>query len=107
MNSLSTGLVYIDVVARMVVESSGMSGIEMQNDLEKLEEEEVIAREIRRKEADWSFIERLPPKLKHALLLYIEIGDEYKASRLAGLTLEEFEELRIRARIPKVVIVDE
>ncbi len=69
--------------------------------------DEIVEKEIRSREADWSFINSLPSKLRHALLLYIETGDEYKASRLAGLTLDEFIELRIKARIPKVVVVEE
>lgn len=68
---------------------------------------EELEREIRRREADWNYIEKLPPKLRAALLLYIETGDEYKAAKLAGLTLDEFEDLRIRARIPKVIVVED
>ncbi|PNV77979.1 MAG: hypothetical protein C0200_03420 [Thermoproteota archaeon] len=64
-----------------------------------------MEREIRRKEADWSFINSQPPKLRTALIFYIEVGDEYKAAKLAGLSLDEFEELRIRAKIPKVILV--
>jgi hypothetical protein len=33
------------------------------------------AREIRRRSADWGFIETLPPKLRAALKYYIETGD--------------------------------
>ncbi|MCC6056056.1 MAG: hypothetical protein LM583_05215 [Desulfurococcaceae archaeon] len=65
----------------------------------KLEEE---AREIRRKEADWKFIESLPPRFRIALKFYIETGDLYVASRIAGLSVEEFNELRKRARVPNV-----
>ena len=68
---------------------------------------EEIECKIREKEADWKFIEKLPPKLKYALILYIECGDQYKASRLAGLTLDKFNELRIKAKIPKVIILEE
>ncbi len=64
--------------------------------------EEAEAREIRRKMADWKFIESLPPRLREALKYYIEKGDIYVASRIAGLSVEEFNELRIRARIPNV-----
>jgi len=60
------------------------------------------AREIRRKCADWSFIEEQPPRLKAALKYYVETGDMYVASRIAGLTVDEFNELRVRARIPNV-----
>ncbi|MCC6015698.1 MAG: hypothetical protein LM582_01465 [Desulfurococcaceae archaeon] len=65
----------------------------------RLEEE---AREIRRREADWDFIKSLPPRLRIALEFYIETGDLYIASRIAGLSIEEFNELRKRARVPNV-----
>mgnify|MGYP001772891866 CR=1 FL=1 len=71
-----------------------------------MSDEDLIEREIRRREADWGFINSLPPKLKEALKFYVEVGDEYKAARLAGLSLDEFEELRIRAKVPKVISVD-
>jgi hypothetical protein len=64
-----------------------------------LEEE---AREIRRKSADWKYIESLPARLKFALKYYIETGDLYVASRIAGLTIEEFNELRKKAGVPNV-----
>ena len=64
-----------------------------------LEEE---ARKIRRKSADWKYIESLPARLKFALKYYIETGDLYVASRIAGLTIEEFNELRKKARVPNV-----
>ena len=60
------------------------------------------ARAIRRKYADWEFIEKQPPKIKAALIYYIETGDLYVASRIAGLAVEEFNELRVRANIPNV-----
>jgi len=60
------------------------------------------ARRVRRERADWEFIERQPPRLRAALKYYVETGDMYVASRIAGLTVEEFNELRIRARIPNV-----
>ena len=65
----------------------------------RLEEE---AREIRRREANWKFIESQLPKLRVALKYYIETGDLYVASRIAGLTIEEFNELRKKAGIPNV-----
>ena len=46
------------------------------------------AKEIRRRMADWSFIERQPPRLKAALVYYIEAGDLYVASRIAGVKIE-------------------
>jgi len=54
-------------------------------------------------EIDWDAIEKLSPKLKAAVKLFIETGDLYKAAKLAGMTLDEYNELRLRLRIPKVV----
>ena len=70
----------------------------MEEVLEALEE----AKKIRRERADWQFIESLPPKLRAALKYYIETGDIYVASRIAGMTVDEFNELRIKARVPSV-----
>ena len=61
------------------------------------------AKRIRASMADWSFIERQPPRIREALRFYIEKGDIRLASRLAGLPLEEFRELLRRARVPVVV----
>jgi len=60
------------------------------------------AKRVRRECADWDFIEKQPPKIKAALKYYIETGDMYVASRIAGLTVDEFNELRVRAKIPNV-----
>ena len=57
---------------------------------------------MRRRHADWEFIERLPPKLMAALLYYIETGDIYVASCIAGMSITEFNEPRIKARVPSV-----
>jgi len=66
----------------------------------RLEEE---AREIRRRSADWGFIETLPPKLRAALKYYIETGDIRTSAKLAGLDLEDFRELLRKANISVVV----
>ncbi len=66
--------------------------------LEEIEE----AKKIRKQYADWNFINSQPPKIKAALMYYVETGDLYVASRIAGLTVEEFNELRIKAKIPNV-----
>jgi len=65
-----------------------------------LSEEE--ARELRRRLADWGFINKQPPRIREALKYYVEKGDLYVAARIAGLTVEEFNELRVRAGIPNV-----
>ncbi len=76
--------------------------IEVREKLEKWRKLEKEAREIRRKEADWKFIENQPPRIRAALKLYVETGDLYVASRLAGITVEEFNEIRKKAGIPNV-----
>ncbi len=53
--------------------------------------------------ADWEFIEKQPPKIRAALEFLVEDGDLYVASRIAGVTVDEMDELRIRANIPIVV----
>jgi len=71
--------------------------------LEEWRREDEEAREIRRREADWAFIESQPPRLRAALRLYVELGDLHLAARIAGMTVDEFNELRLRARIPVVL----
>lgn len=71
--------------------------------LEKWKREDEEAKRIRREHADWSFIKSLPPKLRYALEYYVETGDDREAARIAGMGLEEFTELRIKARIPRVL----
>ncbi|ABP50834.1 hypothetical protein [Pyrobaculum sp.] len=70
--------------------------------LKQLIQREREAREIRAREADWEFIKSQPPRLRIALEFYVETGDLYVAAKIAGLTVEEFNELRIRAKIPHV-----
>lgn len=72
-------------------------------ELEKWRRLEEEAREVRRREADWSFIERQPPRLRAALKFYVETGDIRMAAKLAGLGLEEFRELLRAANVPVVV----
>ncbi|MHC1628635.1 MAG: hypothetical protein ACXQTI_07385 [Candidatus Nezhaarchaeales archaeon] len=60
------------------------------------------AREIRMRCANWSFIESQPPRIREALKYLIEDDDLYVASRIAGVTIEEMNELK-KANIPKVI----
>jgi hypothetical protein len=46
--------------------------VSLEEKLEKWRRLEEEAREIRRREADWKFIEGLPPKLRAALKYYVE-----------------------------------
>jgi hypothetical protein len=70
--------------------------------IDELRRREEEARELRRRNADWKFIETLPPRVRVAIMHYIETGDLYVSSRIAGMSIEEFNEVRIRARIPHV-----
>ena len=56
-------------------------------------------REVRLAEVDWEGVGRLPPRVRAAVKLFIETGDLYKAAKLAGMTLDEFNELRLRLGI--------
>ncbi|NHW45084.1 MAG: hypothetical protein HA491_05065 [Candidatus Verstraetearchaeota archaeon] len=60
------------------------------------------AKEVRRKYANWEFIRSQPPKIRIALEYYVETGDLFNAAKLAGMTMEEFNELRIKAGIPSI-----
>jgi len=71
--------------------------------LEKWKAEDAEAREIRRRFADWAFIESQPEPVRSALKCFVELGDMYVASRIAGMSIDEFNELRKKARIPVVV----
>jgi len=70
--------------------------------IERWEKEDEEARRIRREKADWRFIEEQEPLIKLALIVYIETGDIYRASRIAGLTIDEFNEIRLKAKIPHI-----
>jgi len=70
---------------------------------EEWRREDEEAREIRRREANWDFIRRQPPRVRMALECFIECGDLYVAAKVAGMTVDEFNELRIKANIPVVV----
>jgi hypothetical protein len=71
--------------------------------LEELEEFECEARELRRRSADWEFIEKQPEPIRAALKLLVETGDLRLAARIAGLPVDELDEIRIEARIPIVL----
>jgi hypothetical protein len=68
--------------------------------IEELRKRFEESREIRRREADWDFINKQPPRIRAALIYYIESGDLYVASKIAGISMEEMNDLRVKARIP-------
>jgi len=61
------------------------------------------AREIRRKSADWDFINRQPEPIRSALIVLVETGDLWVAAKIAGMKLDDFNELRLKAKIPIVI----
>ena len=81
-----------------------MSNIEekLEKVRKKWEEFDKEAREIRRKMANWDFINKQPPLIKKVLIYYIETGDIRRACKLARMKLEEFRELLRKANIPVV-----
>jgi predicted HTH domain antitoxin len=81
----------------LLLESSGVD-TKLKEWLEYFRE----AKEVRRKYANWEFIRSQPPKIRIALEYYVETGDLFNAAKLAGMTMEEFNELRIKAGIPSI-----
>jgi hypothetical protein len=67
--------------------------------LEELLKEEEEARRLREESADWEYIERLPPRVRAAVKLYIKTGDLRLAQKVSGLPLEEFVDVLGRARV--------
>lgn len=65
-------------------------------------EREEEFREIRRRFADWGFIERQPPRIKAVLKYYIETGDLRRACKIANLDISAFKNLLWKARIPTI-----
>ncbi len=72
----------------------------MAEDVEALLRGESELRELRRRMADWRRIEELPPRLRAAVKYYVEVGDLYVASRIAGLRVHEMRQLLLRVGVP-------
>ncbi|AJB41971.1 PaREP6 [Thermofilum adornatum 1505] len=73
--------------------------MEKNNIIEELKKREEKAIQIRRKQADWNYINNQPTKLKLALVQYIDTGDLYVSAKIAGITVEEFNETLRKARV--------
>ena len=67
--------------------------------IEALKRKMAKAAEIRRREADWSFIVSQPPRVAKALVHLIETGDLLASAMIAGMNPVEFDYLREKARI--------
>ena len=72
--------------------------------VEEFKREVERAREIRRKSADWSYIESRPEPLKTALKTLVETGDLWYSAAMTGVPVDELNEERIKAKIPLVVV---
>jgi len=70
--------------------------------VKQLIEEEREAREIRRKHADWDFINRQRPLIRNALIYYIKTGDIRRACKMARMNIDAFRELLRKAKIPVI-----
>ena len=57
------------------------------------------ARELRRRSADWSYIESRPEPLRTALKTLVETGDLKLVSQAFSISLDVLNEERIKARI--------
>jgi hypothetical protein len=71
----------------------------MSDILRELEEREKEVAEMRRQNADWNYINTLPPRVRAAVILFIEKGDLRLSQKLSGLDLEDFIETLRKARV--------
>ncbi len=61
------------------------------------------ARELRRRMADWDYIESRPEPIRTALKVLVETGDLVGVARAYSIPLDELDEERVRAKIPLTV----
>jgi hypothetical protein len=71
----------------------------MSDILRELEQREKEVAEMRRQNADWNYINTLPPRVRAAVILFIEKGDLRLSQKLSGLDLEDFIEILRKARV--------
>ena len=64
---------------------------------------EEFERDIRRREADWSYVNSLPIRIREAVILFIEMGDLRLAQHIARMELEDFLDILRKARIPPFI----
>ena len=76
---------------------------EREERLKELIEQEKEAYEIRKRMANWEFINNQSPRIKAALIFYIKTGDIRKACKIANIGIEEFRELLRKANIPVIL----
>ena len=71
----------------------------MSDILRELEEREKEVAEMRRQNADWNYINTLPPRVRATVILFLEKGDLRLSQKLSGLDLEDFIETLRKARV--------
>jgi len=71
--------------------------------IEEILREEEEFREIRRRSANWSYINSQPPRIRAALKFYIETGDIRRACIIAGMNISLFRKILREADIPVIV----
>ena len=71
----------------------------MSDIIRELEEREKEVAEMRRQNADWNYINTLPPRVRAAVILFIERGDLRLSQKLSGLDLEDFIETLRKAKV--------
>ncbi|MGB9895638.1 MAG: hypothetical protein ACPLN2_07045 [Thermoproteota archaeon] len=93
-----------DMLRKKLKATGGVISIVFMNNttFEKWKKEDEEARKIRRKFADWSFIEKQDEKTKAALVYYVEAGDIRQAIKIAEMNIEDFVALLKKANIPMV-----
>jgi len=72
--------------------------------VEELTRKTAEGAELRRRSADWAYIESRPEPLRTALKLLVETGDVKLVSAVTGISPETLECERIEARIPRLVV---
>ncbi|MGC8934968.1 MAG: hypothetical protein ACP5LN_07430 [Thermoproteota archaeon] len=93
-----------DMLRKKLKATGGVISIVFMNNttFEKWKKEDEEARKIRRKFADWSFIEKQDEKTKAALVYYVEAGDIRQAIKIAEMNIEDFVALLKKANVPMV-----
>jgi len=71
----------------------------MSDILRELEEREKEVAQMRKQNADWNYINTLPPRVKAAVILFIEKRDLRLSQKLSGLDLEDFIETLRKAKV--------
>ncbi|MFQ6120237.1 MAG: hypothetical protein ACE5KE_10175 [Methanosarcinales archaeon] len=71
--------------------------------IKKWEKEDEEYRKIRMEHANWEYIEKQKPRIKSALKYYAKTGNLRLSAKIAGVTVDEMNELRKKADIPLVV----